>query len=111
VAQRQAAAELTMGAVKERSAGNNDEAIRLARLALVFDPTNTAASGIAEELEALKRAPIASAAPPPPPRPPAKGPRPASTPAPSPPPATKTAAPDDKGGKGDKGDKGDKGWL
>jgi serine/threonine-protein kinase len=106
---RQASVDITGLAVKERSNANNEEAIRLARLALVFDPTNTAASRIADELEALKSAPVASAAPP---KTAPRGPRPGAATAPAPPPATRTAAPGDKGDKGgDKGDKGDKGWL
>jgi serine/threonine-protein kinase len=58
---RRTSDEITMSAVKERSAGNNEEAIRLARLALQFHPGNTVADSIAKELEAARQAPAASA--------------------------------------------------
>lgn len=109
-AQQRASVEITMSAVKERSAGKNEEAIRLARLALKFDAQNSVASAIVDELEAVKSAPVASVTARPV-RPPT---RPPSTP--TTPPTTKTAAPGDKGdGKGDSkgapGDKGPGGWL
>lgn len=117
IALRRASVDVTMNAVKERSAGNNDAAIKLAQLALQLDAENTVAAGISQELQALKTSPIASVSSPIPPKVVSKKVQ-AGTTAPQPqPPTTKTSTSADKGdkgdknNKGDKGDKGEKGWL